>query len=795
MSNYDDVLDQLYDFGLRPELPLETGRMVRCRIDEGKEKKGWFAIHEIKKPGNEILYIGSFGIWSGNDDGLQKIKLGKNDVLSAEEKKAFDKRMAADRKKAAAYGKKRAESAAKRAEAVWLNSSEDGEHEYLQRKNIQTYGARFTKKGELVIPMQDATGKIHGLQLILDRVKHKEQLKNNGRDKHYWPPGVIKKGHFYLIGSPTTILLVAEGFATAASLHAATGLPVAIAFDANNLMPVCEALKKRYPGLILLVCADDDSFSKCSHCKEPVNVNVSADCPHCEKPHGKKNTGVEVASLVAMSLNCYWVSPEFSDPAAIFEHFCKNKGKLTDFNDLHLTDGLHSVRTQIDNAIDRFKLRGRLISADKNNQGGGESKKLVPIDSIYEVMERFVLIYGEGGIVFDRKFRIIIKLTDLADACTAREIYRRWNESSDKQMVLLKEVGFDPTSNDKAIKCNLWDKWPTKPKKGKCELLIELLEYMCAKCNDDGETYRWILKWLAYPLQHPGGKMKSCIVVHGPQGTGKSLFFEAYKSIYGEYGRIIGQAEIESQFTDWISKKLILIADEVVSRTEKYHLKNKLKGMITGSKVSVNQKNKIIYEEKNQVNFIFLSNEDIPVVLEDDDRRHAVVWTPEKLSAQFYKDVGEEIKNGGIAALHDYLLNLDLGEFDEYSQPPMTEAKRDLINLSRDNVLRFYDDWINKELDEIPLIPVLSLKLYELYLMWCKNEGVRSASQNKMIHVFAKRPGVEKKRIKYLDGMKIRQKRFIVPPGCDEKPPGDSNTAWLGECVNKFNNAVEGYKD
>ena len=67
------------------------------------------------------------------------------------------------------------------------------------------------------------------------------------------------------------------------------------------------------------------------------------------------------------------------------------------------------------------------------------------------------------------------------------------------------------------------------------------------------------------PIQHPGAKLKSTIVVHGPQGTGKNLFFEALMRIYGEYGDVIDQSAVEDKFNDWASRKLFMIADEVVA--------------------------------------------------------------------------------------------------------------------------------------------------------------------------------------------------------------------------------------
>jgi putative DNA primase/helicase len=71
-----------------------------------------------------------------------------------------------------------------------------------------------------------------------------------------------------------------------------------------------------------------------------------------------------------------------------------------------------------------------------------------------------------------------------------------------------------------------------------------------------------------------------------------------------------------------------MIADEVVARSDVYHIKNKLKGLITGDRIRINPKNFAAYWERNHLNLVFLSNEAMPVVLEEDDRRHCVIWTP-----------------------------------------------------------------------------------------------------------------------------------------------------------------------
>jgi putative DNA primase/helicase len=57
-------------------------------------------------------------------------------------------------------------------------------------------------------------------------------------------------------------LCIAEGYATAASIHEATARPVLIAFDAGNLQAVAEAARKLHPEADIILCADHDLSGK-----------------------------------------------------------------------------------------------------------------------------------------------------------------------------------------------------------------------------------------------------------------------------------------------------------------------------------------------------------------------------------------------------------------------------------------------------------------------------------------------------------------------------------------------------
>ncbi|KAF1697977.1 DNA primase [Pseudoxanthomonas jiangsuensis] len=799
LANYDDVLGQLRDAGLIVDTLDTSGRMVRCKIEGDRERRGWYVLHELQASSGDVLVVGSYGVWHGNDNGAVKVELRKRDSeFTAEQREALKHRLAEARKQAAAARRAEAQKAADAAARAWTKAAPEGESDYLAAKGVQGFGLRYGKSGVAVVPMLDANGSVHGLQLLRS-AKQAEATRKPA--KEFWPPGLAKKGHFHLIGgTPQWILLLAEGYATAATLHMATGYPVAVAFDAGNLASVALALAKRYRGVRVLVCADDDSLQKCRHCRGRVLLaEHPAVCPSCGEEHRAENAGILGASAAALEAKGATLAPVFADEPARRAGFVDHGRKLTDFNDLHALEGLHVVRNQVEARLTELSWRApsENRAASTPTAGGAGQDTLKPIDSLDELLRRFALVYGQGGTVFDHDEHAMVALGDMRDACVRRELHRAWMEHPNRAMVRVREVDFDPSCRKPGITCNLYAGWPTTPVPGSCEKLLALLWHMCGAERQQRALFDWLLKWLAYPLQHPGAKMKSAIVIHGPQGTGKNMFFDEYMKLYGDYGRVLDQAALEDKFNDWASRKLFLLADEVVARTEVYHLKNKLKALVTGDRIRINPKNIQAYEEDNHANFVFLSNEAMPLVLEEDDRRHAVIWTPEKLPQEFYREVMAEIAAGGTAALHHYLLQLDLGDFTNGTYPPMTAAKAELIQLSMDSPLRFLDQLYDQEIPGITPRPAPSKEWYELYKLWCTREGVKPAPSPKFVNALVRKRGIahpEQARKRYLiDQTTFGPHGFLMLGNC--APPADrSETAWLGDEVLAFRVALNDYR-
>jgi putative DNA primase/helicase len=790
--NYDDALAQVRAAGLLVEgLEPDRARPKRCKVDGRTGTPGWYWLHTICRGEDELL-VGGYGVWSGNDNGAQQVQLAKDQrqQLTAEQRQAIAERQRADRKRLEAQRRREQERAAARAEKVWRESLHEAPAgcDYLTRKGIGAHGVRYTASGAVVLAMHDGSGRVHGLQFILSRSGHRERIRRTGRDKEYWPPGLAKQGHWFQIGAPSRVLVIAEGYATGASIHEATGHAVAVAFDAGNLLPVAKACRRRYPHAKVLIAADDDFATK-------------------------GNPGVNAASAAALAVDGGWVAPVFADQRQVearrrcaeipqdlehkvFKARAKavldevGTAKATDFNDLHAAEGLNSVRAQIEARVSALGWDVAPRESSTSGGRGGDAAKY-PRD-IEDLLRDFTLIYGTEA-AFDAANAMVLGLAPLSHA-VGRDVTRAWKEHPDRKTCLQSEVGFDPTESDPAIKCNIWRGWETAPKPGECTRLLDLLRVLCGNEHNEDELYHWVLRWLAYPLQHPGTKMQTAILMHGPEGAGKNLFFEQIRQIYGRYGAQFGQTQLEDKYNGWASGMLFGIGNEVLTRADVYNLQGKLKQMVTDEVWTIRELYTPSRQEHNRCNFVFFSNRVDIAKLDPDDRRYCVIYTPGAMSASFYQAVGAEARNGGREALHDYLLHLDLGDFGPHSKPPATQAKADLIDLSMDSTERFWRDWLAGDLAPLAVCPCATEDLYSAYVAWGRREGLtRVASKQTLLTVIGKKPGVLKRQER-IEAAGVLQKKTVLYPPFTEIP-SEGLRYWLGDKIGDFRASLRAYQE
>jgi phage/plasmid primase-like uncharacterized protein/antirestriction protein ArdC len=238
--------------------------------------------------------------------------------------------------------------AALKVAAVWEAAQAVVRHPHLESKGVSGQGLKVGQPGQtmpargsdgqerevsidgsLLIPMRDAAGKLTSLQVI----------DQDGR-KQFWAGGRAG-GSSYMIGNPngTEPVLVAEGYATAATLHQATGYPVAVAFNAYNLQAVAEQIRARNPDRPIYVAGDND------HAKER-EIDRRTGRP-------KVNVGKQYAEKAADAVKGRVLLPRFD----------AEQTRLSDWNDLAQAAGIDGVRRQIAEGTAVDDMRAKAIEA------------------------------------------------------------------------------------------------------------------------------------------------------------------------------------------------------------------------------------------------------------------------------------------------------------------------------------------------------------------------------------------------------------------------------------------------
>jgi hypothetical protein len=225
---------------------------------------------------------------------------------------------------------------------------------------------------------------------------------------------------------------------------------------------------------------------------------------------------------------------------------------------------------------------------------------------------------------------------------------------------------------------NIWSGWGVQPKKGSVKPFLTLIDHLFT--NAEPEAKQWFLRWCAYPLRYPGSKLFSSVVLHGiKHGTGKSFIGYTLGKIYGENFTEISQIDLHSHFNEWCEGKQFVMGDDVTGSNKRADA-DFLKKLITQKSIRINAKYVASYVVPDCINYFFTANHPDSFFLEDDDRRffiHEVQVAP--LEEDFYKEYELWLETDGAAAVFDYLLKLELGDFNPAAPAFRTAAKERMI--------------------------------------------------------------------------------------------------------------------
>lgn len=265
---------------------IADGKLHRFSADDDRQSKKscWYVFHDTGLP------AGAFGCWKR---GVSETWIAKPESkCTPEEREQFRKRVEAMKAQREQEQAERRAQAKNRSAVMWEVARKPETcmaHFYTAEKQVKPVGVRVLR-GMLLVPVRNAGGELVGLQTIAKDM-YGDTVKR-------FLTGTPVAGNYCPIGradNTTHTMAIGEGWATMASVHAATGWPCVVAFSANNLEPVAYAMRAKFPAVKIVICADDDAETE-------IKTGV--------------NPGLEAAKKAALAVGGFVAVPQFSEEVA-----------------------------------------------------------------------------------------------------------------------------------------------------------------------------------------------------------------------------------------------------------------------------------------------------------------------------------------------------------------------------------------------------------------------------------------------------------------------------------------------
>jgi len=276
-------------------------------------------------------------------------------------------------------------------------------------------------------------------------------------------------------------------------------------------------------------------------------------------------------------------------------------------------------------------------------------------------------------------------------------------------------------------------------------IMLNHINYLCDEAEADSQH---LLNWLAYNAQYPDKKIKHAVLLGSQhQGTGKSTVIEVMRHLLGTNNtNSLSTKDLSNSKQDWLNNKVFIAVEEV--KNMKPGQMNNLKRYITEDSAMVDVKFGEYKAQTNYANFIFTTNEERSLYLDEHDRRYFIIFS--KSPAQppdYYLKLNDWIwKEQGLEKFYGYLLERSLDEFNPNAPPPNNQSKRHLVDNSKSDL----EIWLEELLESYFQSPIA------FRWKWLENTIKDSpfryeAKRTKYIQGILKQQGFTSKRIRDFD--------------------------------------------
>lgn len=296
----------------------------------------------------------------------------------------------------------------------------------------------------------------------------------------------------------------------------------------------------------------------------------------------------------------------------------------------------------------------------------------------------------------------------MLDSTELSKNYETWTVGEDKFIPMWRadktrreyeEFVFLPNLIAPANKFNLFMGYAVEPKRND-ELVDRWLECVSLACGRQQKSIDYMLNWSAHLIQVPNDKIGVAIVCKGLKGSGKDSSFNALGNVLGRkmfYNTGTPDKSVFSKFNSMMKTNLLVKFEEATYGNGKEY-EDMLKYFITSPTLDIQEKGKDQFNAPNFSRFVFTTNNDIPVIVSDDERRYFFTQTsPDRVGDRAFWNETYSIfaREEFNQALLYYLLNRDISQFEPRNYPE-TEYGKSVKQAFIPTHAQYFQSWIER---------------------------------------------------------------------------------------------------
>lgn len=224
-------------------------------------------------------------------------------------------------------------------------------------------------------------------------------------------------------------------------------------------------------------------------------------------------------------------------------------------------------------------------------------------------------------------------------------------------------------------------------------------------CGNDEKTIKYFLNCLACKVKKPHKLTGTSIIFRSVEGCGKDSFFDYFGKTILNAKYYLNEDNIElifGRFNQCIENKLIVVINET-SGGDTFNKINRIKNAITRTVNIIERKGIEAYENRNNIFFFFLTNNEVAMKIDMNDRRFVCIDCDSSIAQNklYFDELYKDFDNDDIAiAFYEYLMNRDIEEFDFIKDRPDTNFYKTLREHNIHPFLKFieneYEDNFNE---------------------------------------------------------------------------------------------------